>query len=168
MRFTSINRKSAVGLVAAFSFVLCGAEENVRLYSEEGWQIPGLAKILAGRPEKETKVDAGGVTMTARTYRPHGARAYRVLFLSRKDDTNFVRWLSIAPRIITAYSYKDRFLSVLMDGVVEATPDPRTGAGGTTGEVRLFYEDDDGSGKFRVMVQNLRFDFRPGIPSWAR
>jgi hypothetical protein len=159
---------SAAAFLFAASCGECAAQENLRLYAEEGWQIPGLARMLGGRPEKEETLDAAGLKITVRTYRPRAARAYKVLFLSRKDDTEYIHWLSIAPRVVTAYRYKDRLLSVLMDGVVEFAADPRTGAGGTSGEVRLFYEDDDGSGKFQLMVQNLRFDFQPGIPSWAK
>lgn len=46
--------------------------------------------------------------------------------------------------------------------------DPKSGQGGTGGEVRLFYEEEDGSGKFQLMVQNLLFDFRPGVPGWVK
>ena len=145
----------------------CAAQENVRLHAEEGWRIPGLSRILAAKPEKEETLDAGGAALRARTFRTGEAGSYRVLFLSRKDDTNYVQWLSIAPRRITAYSYRGRLVSVMVDGVVRLAADPKSGEGGSGGEVQLFYEDEDGSGKFQLMIQNPRFDFRPGVPGWA-
>ena len=157
-----VTRATRFILTISSALLLAAAQENVRLYSEDGWRIPGLAKILEGRPAKEEQRNVdGGLTITARTYRVQAVPSYRVMFLSRRDDTNFVRWLSIAPRTVTAYRYHDRLISVLLDGVIEVT-------GGTTAEVRLFYEDDDGSGRFHLMVQNPRFDFQPSVPSWAR
>ena len=113
----------------------CAAQENVRLHAEEGWRIPGLSRILAAKPEKEETLDAGGAALRARTFRTGGAGSYRVLFLSRKDDTNYVQWLSIAPRKITAYSYGGRLVSVMVDGVVRLATDPKSGEGGSGGEV---------------------------------
>ncbi|MGH7869620.1 MAG: hypothetical protein ACREP9_18830, partial [Candidatus Dormibacteraceae bacterium] len=72
----------------------------------------------------------------------------------------------IGPRTITAYSIGKRLFGVLIDGVVELT-DPKTWQGGTGGEVRLYYEDADGSGKLKLLLENLPFNFRPEIPEWA-
>ena len=144
------------------------AESPVRLYSEDGWQIPRLSKILAGRPAKEEKPDWGVPRIIARSFElessPGGG--YRVLFLSRENETNYITWRSIGPRTITTYSIGKRLFGVLIDGVVELS-DPKTGQGGTGGEVRLYYEDVDGNGKLKLLLENLPFDFRPEIPGWA-
>lgn len=145
------------------------AESPVRLYSEEGWKIPRLSKVLAGHPAKEEKLDLGAPGITARSFEfessPGGG--YRVLFLSRENETNYITWRSIGPRTITAYSIGKRLFGVLIDGVVELA-DPKTGQGGTGGETRLYYEDIDGSGKLKLLLENLPFTFRPEIPEWAQ
>lgn len=149
------------------------AESPVRLYSEEGWKIPRLSKVLAGHPAKEEKLDwgasRGASHVTARSFElgsaPDGG--YRVLFLSREDETNYVTWRSIGPRTVTAYSIGKRLFGVLIEGVVELS-DPKTGQGGTGGETRLYYEDADGSGKLKLLLENLPVTFRPEIPEWAR
>jgi len=145
------------------------AESPVRLYSEEGWKIPQLSKVLAGHPAKEEKLDLGEPRVRARSFElessPGGG--YRVLFLSRENETNYITWRSIGPRTITAYSIGKRLFGILVDGVVELT-DLKTGQGGTGGEVRLYYEDTDGSGKLKLLLENLPFTFRPEIPEWVQ
>lgn len=165
INFTSIVSTLAL---AATLCANCLGEENVRLYAADGWQIPGLAKILQTRPVKEESLDAAGAAITARTYKTHTALAYKVMLLSRNGDTNYVRWISLLPRLVTAYHYQGKLISVLVNGVMQAIPERGSGAGGTTGEIRLFYEDDDGSGKFHLLIQNPRFDFQPGVPEWAK
>lgn len=164
----SILTSSAACLLAACFCAGGFAQESVRLYTQEGWRIPGLAQVMRSRPVNETSLDLDGLTATARTYNANAAPAYNVMLLSRHEDTNFVHWILLAPRSITAYRYKDRLISVLVDGVMRTVPPTGAGSGGTTAEVRLFYEDVDGSGKFHLMIQNLPFDFRPSIPSWAK
>ena len=145
------------------------AESPVRLYLEEGWKIPRLSKVLAGRAEKEEKLDLESLSVIARSFQlessPGGG--YRVLFLSRENETNYITWRSIGPRTITTYAVGKRVFGVLIDGVVELT-DPKTGQGGTGGEVRLYYEDPDGSGRWKLLLENLPFNFQPEIPEWAR
>lgn len=166
MRCISIS--SAAWLLAAGSWGGGFAHENIRLYTQDGWRIPGLAAAMRQRPVKEISLDLGGLAVSARTYNADAAPPYAVMLLSRREDTNFVHWISLAPRSITAYRYKGRLISVLVDGVMRAVPPRGGGSGGTTAEVRLFYEDDDGSGKFHLMIQNLPFDFRPSVPAWAK
>lgn len=163
-----ILTSSAICLLAAGYCAGGFAQENVRLYTQDGWRIPGLRQVTRHRPVKEKSLDLDGLTTTVRIYDASAAPAYKVMLLSRREDTNFVHWISLAPRGITVYRYKGRLISVLVDGVMQAVPPMDAGSGGTTAEVRLFYEDDDGSGKFHLMIQNLQFDFRPSIPSWAK
>jgi hypothetical protein len=147
-------------------------DSPVRLYSEAGWEIPALKRIISRTPVSQGNTDIGGTAVQHKTFslspsarRP--VRAYRVLFLSHKDNVDYVNWHEIEPRSVSVYSHRNRMFAVIVEGVIRLPADPGSGHGGTGGEVRIAYQDVDGSGKFKLLLENLPFDFRPELPSWA-
>jgi len=114
---------------------------------EDGWQIPGLAAMLASHPQKEDTLANGTGSIRVEVFivsSPKRLGAFRALFLSRKDDVDYVMWQMIRPKTVFAYSISGKRFAVMVEGVFELGPDPKTGQGGTGPEVRLYFQDPDG------------------------
>lgn len=142
--------------------------ETMRLHHEGGWEVPGLAQIAGKAPSQRGSVDFGGTKVVYESFTMARGRSYRVMFLSHADKTEFVTWLSIAPRTVSLYRVGRRVIGVIVEGVVRLDANSKTGAGGSGGEVRIAYQDVDGSGRMKLALQNLPADFRLEVPEWAK
>jgi hypothetical protein len=148
-------------------------EQPLRLHNETGWEVPFLQQIVQRTPKSQGTSGSGGGAYEYKRFAlsPADRRpvaSYRVLFLSHKDNTDYVSWHNLEPRNVIVYSVRNRTFALLVEGVIRMGPEPDTGQGGTGGEVRVAYQDVDGSGKFKLLLENLPSDFRPEVPGWTK
>ncbi|HYP14121.1 MAG TPA: hypothetical protein VEQ63_09370 [Bryobacteraceae bacterium] len=150
----------------------------MRLYYEAGWEVPGLLQAAGKVPSQRGTLDIDGTKVEYESFTIRGspgapARTYRLMFLSHgslseHDRADYVTWQSIEPKSISVYRVGRKVIGAIVEGVVRFDADPKTGAGGTGGEVRVAYQDVDGSGRMKLALQNLPLDFRPEVPAWAK
>jgi hypothetical protein len=173
-----IRYRSVLSSLCGFTLiltVLCLAAYGaaVRVHSEAGWEVPGLKQVLGRTPERHGNLEIQGISVQYKSYKrpalkPSASQANRVLFLSQENNVNYITWHQVEPRSISTYETRGRMFAVMIEGVIRQETDPKTGEGGTGGEVRIAYQDVDGSGKFKLAIQNLPADFRPEVPAWVK